>query len=462
MVSVVAFSQATTLEVDCQNPGWLSSKINYGDQRTIVNLKVTGYINNDDLKFIGKLMGEYSLNGKLDLSDVYIVGATTSQDNLLNNSNKLLRGSISYLSLPLSLDSAYYACNDLTIDTLEYGGAGTKYIMPNTFKYKKVKNIILREGVENILENTFQKSTNDFCGITLPSTLKTIGNKAFENCYKLANIELPNNLVSIGEYAFANDSVAFGDTLRLPEKLEKLDFSSFSCGEIAHVIFPYDKFEYRYTLLNNHVVYIPKSVQSIIMLGETDITNIVWHMEATTPPELSFSSWSYTYVDYAKQSITVYVPESSVETYKNAPVWNELTILAELIPVSGIELNYDSYTLKGIGDLVQLEATVTPEDASNKDVNWRSSNENICFVSNGKVVAVGYGTCVIIATTADGGYMATCTISVEDTSGISTINNTPNGSYRVYTLDGKESSLKTKGFKIVKFTNGLVQKVCVK
>ena len=47
-------AQATSLVVDCQNPGWLSNKIAYGDQKTIKDLKVTGYINADDLKFIGK------------------------------------------------------------------------------------------------------------------------------------------------------------------------------------------------------------------------------------------------------------------------------------------------------------------------------------------------------------------------------------------------------------------------
>ena len=45
-------AQRTDLVVDNQTPGWLSSKINYGDQRTVRNLKVTGYINATDLKFI--------------------------------------------------------------------------------------------------------------------------------------------------------------------------------------------------------------------------------------------------------------------------------------------------------------------------------------------------------------------------------------------------------------------------
>ena len=53
---VVAFcflsvrAQQTSLVIDNQTPGWLSSKIAYGDQKTLQNLKLTGYINAEDLK----------------------------------------------------------------------------------------------------------------------------------------------------------------------------------------------------------------------------------------------------------------------------------------------------------------------------------------------------------------------------------------------------------------------------
>ena len=47
-----ALSQATSLTVDCQTPGWLSSMIDYADQQTLENIKVTGYINGTDIIFI--------------------------------------------------------------------------------------------------------------------------------------------------------------------------------------------------------------------------------------------------------------------------------------------------------------------------------------------------------------------------------------------------------------------------
>jgi hypothetical protein len=74
-ISLCANAQATDLVVDCQTPGWLSSKINYGDQLTVKNLKVTGYINETDLKFIASLFNK-ELNGVVDLGDVTIDGGS--------------------------------------------------------------------------------------------------------------------------------------------------------------------------------------------------------------------------------------------------------------------------------------------------------------------------------------------------------------------------------------------------
>ena len=70
-------------------------------------------------------------------------------------------------------------------------------------------------------------------------------------------------------------------------------------------------------------------------------------------------------------------------------------------------------TLTQAGQSVQLTATVTPTDATDKSVTWTSSNTNVATVdATGKVTAVANGTCVITATTIDGGKTATVTITV--------------------------------------------------
>ena len=85
------------------------------------------------------------------------------------------------------------------------------------------------------------------------------------------------------------------------------------------------------------------------------------------------------------------------------------------IAVNGIRLNSSFLELQGKGAGGQLVATVLPENAANKKVNWSSSNTNVVTVSsNGVFVAAGEGTATIMARTEDGGYIAECDIKVVD------------------------------------------------
>ena len=84
-----------------------------------------------------------------------------------------------------------------------------------------------------------------------------------------------------------------------------------------------------------------------------------------------------------------------------------------LVPTSNITLNYETYTLYKIGKTVQLEASILPENASRKQVTWKSLNEAVCVVTDGLVIATGEGTTVVSATTADGEHVAYCSIKVE-------------------------------------------------
>ena len=87
-----------------------------------------------------------------------------------------------------------------------------------------------------------------------------------------------------------------------------------------------------------------------------------------------------------------------------------VTVAKKVIPVSGISLDNTSVPLKE-GQEIQLTATVTPEDATDKTVTWSSDKINIATVDNtGKVKAVAEGTAVITAKAGD--KTATCTITV--------------------------------------------------
>lgn len=83
------------------------------------------------------------------------------------------------------------------------------------------------------------------------------------------------------------------------------------------------------------------------------------------------------------------------------------------IPVTKIVLNNSSVKMLK-GDTKILASTITPSNATNKNVTWSSSNTSVATVSSsGKVTAVGVGTAVVTATTEDGNHTATCEVTVE-------------------------------------------------
>lgn len=83
--------------------------------------------------------------------------------------------------------------------------------------------------------------------------------------------------------------------------------------------------------------------------------------------------------------------------------------------VTGITLNKSSLSLK-TGQTATLTASVSPGNATNKNVTWTSSNTGVASVSNGTVKAVSAGSATITAKAADGsGKMATCSVTVTKT-----------------------------------------------
>lgn len=81
------------------------------------------------------------------------------------------------------------------------------------------------------------------------------------------------------------------------------------------------------------------------------------------------------------------------------------------VAVTGVTLNQDELPL-GVGSSSTLTATVAPENATNKAVTWSTSDEAVATVADGVVTAVAEGTATITATTVDGGFTASCAVTV--------------------------------------------------
>lgn len=85
---------------------------------------------------------------------------------------------------------------------------------------------------------------------------------------------------------------------------------------------------------------------------------------------------------------------------------------SDAVAVTGVSLNKSSTSIS-VGNNETLEATVAPENATNKGVTWTTTDTSVATVdANGKVVGVGSGSATIVVTTRDGGKTDTCTVSV--------------------------------------------------
>ena len=240
----------------------------------------------------------------------------------------------------------------------------------------EIPNTIVKNGtsykVRRICSNAFE-GCNKMTELVLPSYLYSIESQAFLNCSSLTNLSVPNSVKSIGEGAF------------------------MGCSGLTSV-----------NLGNN-----------IISIGENAFNNCYLLSSITcmssNPPKLSntncFSSIVYS-------SATLLVPYSSVNKYKTSTYWKNFLNIYGVddsgnILIENLYLDYNNKEIS-INESFKLTANIIPECASNKALNWISSNPTVATVnSDGLVTAHNPGTTTVLAATTDGSDLnATCMVTV--------------------------------------------------
>jgi len=89
-----------------------------------------------------------------------------------------------------------------------------------------------------------------------------------------------------------------------------------------------------------------------------------------------------------------------------------VTITPTPVAVTGVTLDQATMTLTAGGATGTITKTVTPANATNKNVIWSSSDEAVATVAGGAVTPLTEGTTTITVTTVDGSFTATCAVTV--------------------------------------------------
>ncbi|MDD3218374.1 MAG: S-layer homology domain-containing protein [Lachnospiraceae bacterium] len=94
------------------------------------------------------------------------------------------------------------------------------------------------------------------------------------------------------------------------------------------------------------------------------------------------------------------------------------------VSVNGCSVDQSNVYMDFEDDIDVLQASISPQNASNKHINWTSSNENVVAVDEDSaeyaegeccpILAKGAGTATVTGQTADGGFTVSCQVTVRN------------------------------------------------
>ena len=227
--------------------------------------------------------------------------------------------------------------------------------------------------------------------LTLPNSLKTLGNSVFEGCINLTgNLTLPNKIMSIGDNAFDGCS-GFTGSLTIPNSVTSIGDNAFNgCSGLTDSL------------------TIPSSVTYIGYYAFDGCSSITKVINNTINP--CDAEWFIAY-----RSDEYFISDTGEKITTNGVL--EKGAFTKHVDIRNITLNLTSVYIN-VGESITLEPIIEPSNASNKKVSWTSSDIDIATVSNGVVNGISPGLTSISANAEDLGLSgntisASCTVHVE-------------------------------------------------
>ena len=191
---------------------------------------------------------------------------------------------------------------------------GTNYSVKSVgagaFQENYIDTLVIQEGVETIEKNAFKYNYSSLRSVTLPSSLKTIGDEAFYYSYGFKNLTIPEGVTTIAPYAFYYCNGL--QKLVLPSSLDSIGNNAFyECNNLSSVI---SKIRIPFTISQN--------VFALSSNGSYD------------------DSGNYVNT-YTPSSATLYVPVGTSSAYQAIAGWN---MFAEIVEGELKEATVDGLT----------------------------------------------------------------------------------------------------------------------
>lgn len=284
---------ATKMEkqVNVSAAGTLSNQITTEEKYQITDLKVSGNLNGDDIRFLREMGGKDYANeetkgvlANLDLSEANIVSGGKPYSDYTNTNSTSNNTIGDYMFSGLNLVSVILPNSATNIEADAFSDC------------LSLKSVKLSQNL-----TPFNFSTSIFSGcisletIEIPNSFTNILRSMFRGCTNLTEVKLSDNITNISSSAFSGCSKL--PSITLPEKLETIERDAFSgCTSLKEITLPANV----NTLGEN------------VFVSCTNLTKI--HCLNPEPPLCSGALG-------IEETATLYVPTASLEKYKDAAVW---------------------------------------------------------------------------------------------------------------------------------------------
>lgn len=357
-------------------------------------------------------IGESTFYNCCGLTSITIPSGVTS----IENSAFAECGGLTSIVLPEGLEeigeSAFYYCGRLT--SIDIPSSVTSIGAYAFDDCTSLESINIPKGVNTIEDYTFFYCTN-LASVTIPEGITTIGEYAFQFCSNLDSLILPESLTHIGErgisYCKNLTSITF------PKSMESFGEGILEgCSGLTFVKLPAIETIAKYTFnycTNLETLVLPANLESIENISFTGCPKLhdVYCYAPQAPTVESNAGLNIS-------EITLHVPAAAIENYRATAPWNNSKQIVALtaeddeaftVKVNSVTISQTTATLV-MGETLTLTATVDPANATDRKVEWSTSDATIATVVDGKVVAKSAGTVTITAKAGD--KEAACVVTV--------------------------------------------------
>lgn len=222
------------------------------------------------------------------------------------------------------IDGLYYSLDESARTATVIANSNSTYtgdiVIPSTVTYSGNTYNVIAVG-----EKAFDQST--ITSLVVSEGVTTLGKGGFDNCKKLKSVSLPKSLKFVGEHCFGNNYVL--EKIAYPEGITELPFNcNVSNWALVEVSLPESLttlgegcFGYCKSLKN---ITIPKNVTSLGLNCFWAVYLKTMTVLATTPPDAT-KRWAFPFsVD------TLYVPEIALDAYKSTSPWKNAKVIKAL------------------------------------------------------------------------------------------------------------------------------------